>query len=657
MDRVALQELFQTALQHRRAGRHGEAEAIYRRLLSFLPNHPDLYVNLANALEAQGRDEEAVAALEAAVGARPNYAEAYHNLGVVLRKLDRTGDAIAAYRKSLAIKPDYSAAMNNLANALSESGQTAEAIEMLQRALAVDPRSAHALCNLGGMLSTLGQTEQAIALLSRAAALDPQFAGAHLNLGKALTKADRLDDAAAACRRAIEMAPEMAEAHASLGLALHRLGELDDAIAAMQTSLRLNPDRPDVHSNLILMLLYHPRYDAAAILSEQKKWNARHARAPLPPRPAADGFENPADPERRLRIGYVSGDLCNHTVAQNLLPMFQAHDKSAFEFFFYCNNRRDAVTEVIEACGDHWRSILDVEDELAADLIRADRIDVLIDLSQHTGRNRLTLFSRQLAPVQIAFGGYPGGTGLTAMNYRISDSDLDSAESQWQYVEETLYLPDSFWLYATNITEPVGELPAAGNGFITFGCLNNFCKINEDVLNVWARILSRLPDSRLVLLGGDASQRRRAEAALKTDRIEMIPRQPRKPYMLEFQKLDIGLDTFPYNGHISSLDALWMGVPVVTLVGQRAVSRGGWSLLKNLGLEELAAANEDDYVEIAVRLAGDRQRLAELRRTLRQRLLDSPLTNARRFAANIESLYRTAWRKWCAAPRPRAGQP
>ena len=630
-----------------------------------LPDHPDLYVNLSAVLEAQNRLDEAAAALEAAIRFRPDYAEAYHNLGVVLKKLDRIHDAISAYRRALAIKPEYSAALNNLANILSASGDSAEAVDLLQRAVANDPRSPHALCNLGGMLHESGRTNEAIAILQQAIALDPKFAGAYLNLGHALAKAERLDEAAAALRRAIDIQPNFTEAHGSLGLTLHRLGELDAAIAAVRMSLKLNPNQPQVHSNLILLLHYHPRVGPSAILAEQKEWAKLHAP------PARNAHGNDPDPARRIRLGYVSGDLCNHVMAQNLLPMFQAHDHGAFEVFLYCNNARDAATPAIEACADHWRSISHVDDAPAAELIRADRIDVLVDLSQHTGRNRLPLLAHRPAPVQIAFGAYPGGVGMEAMNYRISDPHLDPPENRAHYVEETLYLPDSFWLYSTADPEPVGEPPAERNGSVTFGCLNNFCKINDEVWKLWTTILARVPDSRLVLLGGDESQRRQARTALNSDRVDLLPRRPRRQYLREFHRFDVGLDTFPYNGHISSLDALWMGIPVVTLAGERAVSRGGLSLLKNLDLAEFAASDPEQYVQIAMNLAGDLPRLAELRRTLRQRLLDSPLTDAKRFAANIESLYRQAWRKWCdgritprrpsepasspSAPRPSSG--
>jgi protein O-GlcNAc transferase len=648
MDAAALQALFHQALEHQHAGRLIDAEAIYRRLLAELPGHPDLNLNLSNVLDRQGRSEEAVAAVQTAIAARPDYAEAFHNLGVILRRLNRVDQAIAAYRQALAIKPDYPDALINLGNILIDRGETDEVLSLLSRAAELAPSSVLVLSNLGGFLNELKRSEEAITVLNRAIAADPSFAGAHLNLGKALAKLDRHDDAIKSFARAIALQPELSNAHESLGLSLHNLGELDAAVAAYREAMRLEPDEPRIHSDLILTMQYHKDFDSEKILAEEKRWNTLYGQF------AVARHENDRAPDRRLRIGYVSGDLWNHAVGRNLLPMFQAHDHQSFEVYFYSNSReQDSITQAVRACADHWRKIIHLDDTQVAEIIRADKVDILIDLSQHTGRNRLPLFAQKPAPVQIAFGGYPGGTGLSAMDYRISDPYLDPSGSDWKYVEKTLRLPDSFWLYLPADHEPVGELPALRNGFVTFGCLNSFCKINEPVLRLWGRVLQTSPTSRLILLGGEPSQRRKVDGIMSSmdiapHRIEMIPRQFRKQYMLEYERIDVALDTFPYNGHISSLDALWMGVPVVTLVGERAVSRGGWSLLNNLGLAELAAWNEEKFVEIAVGLAGDLPRLTELRRTLRQRMLDSPLTDAKRFASNMENLYRQAWTERCA---------
>ena len=649
MDRAALQTTFQCALEHQRAGRHKDAESLYRSLLAELPNHPDLHINLGNVLEAQDRSEEAIAEFETAIRIKPDYAEAFHNLGGALKKLDRLDEALAAYRRALAIKPDSPETLNNLGTTLIARGLMPEALETLRHAAQLNPNSPQALSNLGGLLVELGHGDEALVVLEHAISVDPSFAGVFLNLGKALAKANRLDDAVAAFREAIRLQPDFDEAYECLGLALHNLGELDEAIAAYTEAMRLAPDRPSAHSNLILSLHYHPGFDAAAILAEQKKWDARRSAS------TTNAFENDPTPERRLRIGYVSGDLWSHAVGRNLLPMFQAHDHQAVEVYFYCNNReRDSVTAAIQACADHFRNVVGMDEAEVCKIVRLDKIDVLIDLSQHTGKNRLAVFARKPSPVQIAFGGYPGGTGLAAMDYRISDPYLDPPDTDWLYVEKPLRLPHSFWLYNPVDHEPVSELPAARNGYVTFGCLNNACKMNESTWRLWLRVLSRIPNSRLNVLGSEPSQRRRvenfcADAGVSFQRLELIPRLPRSQYMREYQRIDIGLDTHPYNGHVSSLDSFWMGVPVVTRIGERAAGRGGWSLLTNLGLGELAGRSEEEFVQIATNLAGDLPRLTEMRRTLRERMLESPLTDATRFTANMESLYRQAWRQWCVA--------
>jgi predicted O-linked N-acetylglucosamine transferase (SPINDLY family) len=465
--------------------------------------------------------------------------------------------------------------------------------------------------------------------------------------------------------------PHSVEAWNNLGAALKSHGRLDEAIAAYRRARQFQPQNAQVQSNIILALHIHPSQDTREIHQEQQQWNRQFANE------AAIrylSFGNTRIPDRRLRIGYVSVDFRDHVVGRNLRPLFHHHDQQQFEIFCYSGVAQpDELTAEFRERSQAWRSIVGMSDEAVAKLIHEDGIDILIDLGQHTSGNRLPVFARQPAPVQVSFAGYPESSGVKTIRYRISDRwlegkgrmqdpgcktqdnrecgvhpascDLDPASG--------LSFIDSFWCYDPCGSEvAVNQLPAAQIGVITFGCLNNFAKVNELCLKLWARVLADVRDSRLVLLCPEGTPRRRTldifeREGVAAHRVEFVESLPRNEYLALYHRLDVVLDTYPYNGHTTSLDALWMGVPVVSLAGARPVSRGGLSQLSNLGLQELAAFSEEEFVSIAVALAKDRARLANLRANLRSRLESSVLMNAPGFTRQIEGAYRAMWREWC----------
>jgi len=334
-----------------------------------------------------------------------------------------------------------------------------------------------------------------------------------------------------------------------------------------------------------------------------------------------------------------------------MLPLLACHDRDAFEIFCYAQvARSDALTERFRASAHHWRSTIGLTDKQLAAQIREDGIDILVDLALHTARSRLLVFARKPAPVQVTFAGYPGSTGLSTIDYRLSDPYLDPPDiDESVYSEQTIRLPHSFWCYDPIDGDiPVNSLPAQAHGFLTFGCLNDFRKINDAVLRLWAGVLRAVPSSRLLLLAPEGSHRQHTLDVLSREdivheRIEFVSHQPRWKYLELYHRVDLGLDTLPYNGHTTSLDSFWMGVPVVTLVGQTIVGRAGLSQLTNLQLPELIAQTPEQYVKIATSLADDLPRLSELRSTLRARMEQSPLMDAPRFARDIEAAYRTMW--------------
>ncbi|MDR3402694.1 MAG: tetratricopeptide repeat protein [Chthoniobacter sp.] len=634
-------------------GQLDEAVTAYRRALELKPDYAEAHNHLGIALAAQGKLNEAVSAYHRALELKPEYAEAHNNLGGTLAEQGQFNEAVAAYRRALQLRPDLAEAWHNLAIVLRDQGQFDQAIAACHHALQLNPNYAEAQNVLGTALAGQGKLDDAVAAYRQALELKPDFPEAQNNLGNALLDRGELDEAAAACRRALQLKPDLAAAYTNLGNALSEQGRLDESLAAYRQAMQFQPQHPLAHSNLIYTLHFHPGTDDRTIAREHRLWNRQFSeplkRFILP-------LANDRRPERPLRVGYVSPDFREHVVGRNLWPLFRHHDPRDIEILCYSGViRPDHLTEKFRERAGQWRNTVGLADEALAEMIRRDSVDILVDLSQHMAGNRLPVFARQPAPVQVSFAGYPSTTGLDAIGYRISDRYLEAGSCS-QLESEQVLLIDSFWCYDPDAVEiGIHELPAKLGGRVTFGNLNSFCKVNDPLLKLWARVLRSVKDSRLILLSNRGSHRQRTLDLLEGEgidrqRIEFVAPRPRHEYLELYHRLDIALDPFPYNGHTTSLDALWMGVPVVSLVGQQAVSRAGLSQLTNLGLPELIAHSEDEYLAIATQLAHDLPRLAELRATLRPRMKASVLMDAPHFARQIEDVYRRIWRQWCAVP-------
>jgi predicted O-linked N-acetylglucosamine transferase (SPINDLY family) len=649
----AIQQAFDLALQHHKAGRLREAEQLYRQILAQHPGHTDAVHYLGVIAHQLGRNDLAIDLIRRAIALNPNLPEAHNNLSKALRDQGQLDEAIASARQAIALNPNLSEARNNLGIALADKGQLDEAIVAYRQAIALKPDYAEAYNNLGNALANNGQLDEAIAGYRQAIALKPNYAEAHSNLGIALADQRKLDEALAAYRQAIALKPNLAEAHNNLGYALKDMGQLDDAIAAHRHAIRIKPDYVKAHDNLVFTLQFHPGYDGAMIHEELRRWDQQHAE---PLKKLIQSHSNNRDPQRRLRIGYVSPDLGQHAVGQSLLPLLREHDHRQMEIFCYSSIvRPDALTGQLRRHADVWRSIVGLSDFQAATLIRQDRIDILVDLSLHTAKNHLLVFAHKPAPVQVTYLGYCGSTGMDAMDYRLSDPYLDPSDSDLSfYSERTIRLPETYWCYrVAGPTPEPSPPPVSMTEYITFGCLNNFAKASPPALDLWAEILRAVPSSRLIVHSHpgthvDAVRRRFAGNGVSPDRLEFPTRQPWPQYIQTYGRIDIALDPFPWGGGITTCDALWMGVAMVTLLGRTAVGRGGASILTNLGLPELIAQTPQQYVQIAAGLASDLPRLAELRRTLRARMQSSPLMDAPRFARNVEAAYRQMWRAGCA---------
>jgi predicted O-linked N-acetylglucosamine transferase (SPINDLY family) len=636
----------------RNTGRLDEAVASYQQALAIEPRYAEAHSNLGNALKDQGQLDEAVASLRRALELKPDYAAAYSNLGNALSAQGRLDEALAALDRAIELRPDLAEAHNNRGSALLELARFDDAIASFGRALALKPDYAEAHCNLGNALKELGRLEPAIESYRRALELKPDFAEAHSNLGIAFKELGHLDRAIASYRRALELKPSYWGAHSSLGNAFKEVGRLDEAVACFRKAVALRPDHAPAASNLVLTLNYHPDYDAQAILAEHRWWASQYAE-PLAAqiRPHA----NDRSTERKLRVGFLSPDFRSHPVGRLLVPLLAHRDRGQAEFIVYSDVRLpDGVTHQLQALADDWQNVVGVGDARLADQIRGDRIDILVDLALHTAHNRLLVFARKPAPVQATMLGMPATTGLATMDYRITDSYLDPpGTGDEAYTEESIRLPHCYWCFQPpEAALPVSELSARSRGFITFGCLNHFAKVSPGALTVWCSILHALPTARLVIQSPEGAHRDAVHALFRkdgiaSDRVEFVAHVPRTEYFRRYQGLDLCLDPFPYNGHTSTLDSLWMGVPVITLAGSTAVGRGGMSILSNAGLPGLIARTPQEYVDFAVAWAGDQARLAALRAGLRQRMEASPLMDSRQFAADVDAAFRGMWKNWC----------
>jgi len=561
------------------------------------------------------------------------------------------------YRQALAANPEFAEAWNSLGNALCLQGRHAEATACYQKAIALKPDYAGAYNNLGNLLHSQGRLADAIACYEKTLALMPEFAAeVHSNLGGALQQQGNLADAVDCYRKAIELKPEYAGAHSNLGAVLRDQGKAAVAVESFRVALALEPNDAEVHSNLLLIMQYSDNIPPSDVFAEHLQFS-RQFEAPL--KSLWPQHANVADPKKRLKVGYVSPDFRSHSVAYFIEPVLENHDKSRIEVFCYYNYAgADEFTDRIKRAADHWVSCVGWSDQGLAERIRADGIDILVDLAGHTAHNRMLTFARKPAPVQVTYLGYPNTTGLTAIDYRITDGHADPADMTRQFhVEALWHLPETSWCYRPQDNSPdvFDHPPMEDNGYVTFGCLNNFAKVTDRVIAAWARLLEKVPSSRLLLkIKGIESTRYRAEVEMRfaglgmpVARLVLLGQQNEHPYML-YNRMDLALDPFPYNGCTTSFDALWMGVPFVSLAGRTSVSRVGVSILANAGLPELIADSEETYVEVAAALAANPARLKALRAGLRERLKQCPLMNARRMSLSFEQAYREMWQEWCA---------
>lgn len=669
------------------SGRHSLAESHARRALQRRPDHPELQWILGTALMERGRPAAAAASAQAALQVDANFLAARLLLGNALFASGDTAGAEQAWRAVLAQDATNTPAGFNLAQLLLKRGANAEARTLLESVVATTHGHAGALGLLGESL-VMEDASRAAGLLQQAVTLGNRSAAIHIALGRALlTRNDRFG-ARAAFEEALRLEPRNVEALTRLGEVATMLEMPERALELYRRALALAPT-PELRltisgvlddlwrvdegmefarsaavedSVLAELLCYHanlsPHLTAGQVFAIHRGWAQRFADPLLP---ATPGFGNDRDPQRRLRLGYVSGDLRRHSVAIFFERLLAAHDRDAFEIFLYDNNhhRKDAVTKRLQAFGDRWCDVMQLDDAAVLDRIRDDAIDVLVDLSGHTAMHRLEVFARRPAPVQITYLGAVATTGMRAMDYRLVDIHTDPPGlTEDQHTETLLRIGGGFLCFQPPPVGAAAPAPLMKNGFVTFGSTNNLAKIGDRVIALWVQVLHAVPGSRLLMRDRRLAfaavcrevRTRFARHGISGQRLELRGRvADDAAHLRGYDDIDILLDPFPYCGVTTTCEAAWMGVPTITLAGDRSGARSGVAILHHMGLPELVARDEESYVALARNLALDRQRLADLRRDLRDQVAASPLCDGNRLARNVEQAFRQAWQTWCGA--------
>jgi predicted O-linked N-acetylglucosamine transferase (SPINDLY family) len=624
------------------------------------PDPADEHRARAVELRKQGKFSEAMAELEQALKLRPDFPQAYFNIAAIRMEQGRVEEAIPVFRKALELKPDYHQAMTSMANCYRRLGKLRQAIELCEDAIEIKPDDCDAHATLATVLHAAHRMDDAMEEFEYALSLRPRDARILNNFGNLLTDLDHPVRASECFRTAVLAEPNRPELYISLANLLKTQGDLDEAITCYRKVLALRPENVGAHSNLLLTLNCHPR-SVEGLLPAHRGWAERHAARFYPPGEFV--FPNERSPDRRLRIGYVSADFRRHSVAYFIEPVLSSHDKSRFEIFCYNDAARtDEVTVRLKSCADQWRDIVGLTDERVDQIVREDKIDILVDLAGHTGGGRLLVFARKPAPVQVSYLGYPNTTGVKTIDYRLTDAQADPPGISDRCVTEKLVrLPHGFLCYRPFEKAPVVRdltVTGATDFPITFGTFNNFAKVTPQMLKVWAQILNELPDATLLIKAESLCDNEIRQAVRNTFaeqggdplRLEAIGREPSAvKHLATYHRVDIALDTYPYNGTTTTCEALWMGVPVITLAGPTHHSRVGVSLLTRIGLDELIADNPEEYVSIAVALAKDTARRVQIASSLRTRMRKSPLMDAAGFTRDLEDAYRKMWRTWCAA--------
>ncbi|KAB2046403.1 hypothetical protein ES319_D01G231900v1 [Gossypium barbadense] len=686
------------------AGNTQEGIQKYYEALKIDPHYAPAYYNLGVVYSEMMQYDTALSCYEKAALERPMYAEAYCNMGVIYKNRGDLESAIACYERCLAVSPNFEIAKNNTAIALTDLGTKvklegdinqgvayykkalyynwhyADAMynlgvaygEMLKFDMAVvfyelafhfNPHCAEACNNLGVIYKDRDNLDKAVECYQLALSIKPNFSQSLNNLGVVYTVQGKMDAAASMIEKAIIANPTYAEAYNNLGVLYRDAGNITMAVTAYEQCLKIDPDSRNAGQNRLLAMNYINEGDDDKLFEAHRDWGRRFMRL----YPQYDSWDNPKDLERPLVIGYISPDYFTHSVSYFIEAPLIYHDYGKYQVVVYsavvkADAKTNRFRERVVKKGGLWRDIYGIDEKKVASMIRDDKIDILVELTGHTANNKLGTMACRPAPVQVTWIGYPNTTGLPTIDYRITDSLADPPGTKQKHVEELVRLPECFLCYTPSSEAGlVSPTPALSNGFITFGSFNNLAKITPKVLQVWARILCAVPNSRLVVkckpFCCDSVRQKflttLEQLGLESLRVDLLPLiLLNHDHMQAYSLMDISLDTFPYAGTTTTCESLYMGVPCVTMAGSVHAHNVGVSLLSKVGLGHLIAKNEDEYVQLALQLASDVTALQNLRASLRDLMSKSPVCDGQNFISGLEATYRGMWRRYCKGDVP-----
>ena len=625
------------------------ATSLITQAIEIDSNQSSFFYNLGNVLGEQGRLEESIEAYHQAIHIQPDHANAYNNLGIALQEQGRLEESIQAYQQAIRIQPGHSNAYSNLGIILKEQGRLEESIEAYHQAIHIRPDYADAYSNLGIALQEQGRLEESIEACQQAIRLQPDHSDAYNNLGLALQEQGRLEESIEAYHQAIHIQPDHADVYSGLGIVLKKQGRLEESIQAYQQAIRIQPEHTGAYSNLIFAQDFHLDIGLKEQQVERQKWNQRFI---LPLSGSIQSHPNDRNPERLLRIGYVSADFRRHSAAQGFGQLILNYNQAQFDVFCYSGVvKEDELTKQFKDAASSWYSTRGKSDEELVEQIRNDEIDILIDLSGHTDGNRLLAFGYKPAPIQVTGMGHDA-PGVTTIDYRLTTPIRTQPEEEKHFVEAPVYL-DFFMGFMIPLETPsVGYLPAYENGYVTFGCLNRFSKVSDDSLELWASLLKRIPDSKLLLKSGelnDMELRGRtidhlSHLGIAPNKVILLGQTSQYEHLKTYNQVDISLDPFPYGGGITTYESLFMGTPVVSLINDlKIVHRNSSATLLPLGLDDWVAKTKDEYVEIVCNWANNLENLSRLREQLRGRMEERMAG----FVPQVEIAYREMWSRWC----------
>ena len=648
--------LLQDAFNYHQQGNIEAAIEVMEKALRINPGNVDVLYNLGNFYFFQHNLEKAKSTFESLIDNDPENAEACHNLGSVLKKMGDLETAKKLYQKALNINPDLAVAYYNLGSIFGEQGNPEQAKSAYLAALKINPELVEAYNNLGMIFYQQYMLDEAIDVYKKALQIRPDAALTYNNLGLAYQAQGNSTEAYDAYKKSLELIPDYAEALNNMGFYFQENSDQKQAINYFKRAISIKPDFYVAHSNLLFSMTYSYEVDAEEIFKEHCNWARQHT---ITLNDQDISFTNKREQGRKLRVGYLSPDFRLHSVAYFMEPVFSEYNQNEFETIAYSNTLKpDDTTLRLKNLVDDWRDTIGMTDTQLINVIRDDKVDILVDLAGHTTGNRLNVFSNKPAPVQISYLGYPNTTGISAIDYRISDKYADAPGITERYfTEELVRLPDSFLCYKPPVDCPdVGILPAIQKGHVTFGCFNNPAKLNVEIIAIWSELLCKLPGAKLLLKGrhfrDENTQKfyinKFKQHGVRDEHIifySLIPSY--YEHMNLYNNVDIALDTFPYNGTTTTCEALWMGVPVITLAGQVHQSCVGKSILTNVGLQQFIAKTPEEFIETTISLASDPVNLSIIRNSLREKMENSTLTNAKQFTNNLENVYRDIWVRWC----------